>query len=310
MSSAPLFSIIIPTFNRANLLKKAVQSVLDQTFPNWELIIVDDGSSDNTRPIIQAYTDRRIRYFFQEHQERSTARNFGISHASGRYVCFMDDDDYILEHHLQVFFDALSKDGFPVKIYRNGFYFEKGNKRTKGPVYDPELHPNPVYFAAFNFCSAWSLCIPKVCLKDQLFPEAFPYWEDTHLILRLLIKYTFQQNNNFTYIYQLHPDRNSQLNYRTQGVNEKVVLNVEAIRHFFLKYGKDFQQLLPQWTEDFLIAEKYLGYANNALLQRAWKRSISFFFTSIRASSLHFLTWQYFKYILKLPLKFFFNIPG
>ena len=65
MSSSPFFSVIIPTYNRANLLKKAVQSVLNQTFQDWELIVVDDGSDDGTKKYITSVKDTRIHYFYQ-----------------------------------------------------------------------------------------------------------------------------------------------------------------------------------------------------------------------------------------------------
>jgi len=309
MDSPPLFSIIIPTYNRANLLKKAVQSVLDQTFRDWELIIVDDGSADNTADIAQAFSDSRIRYIFQEHQERSTARSLGISHASGHYVCFMDDDDYILEQHLQVFFDALSKDGFPAKIYRNGFYFEKGNKRTEGPVYDPELHPNPVYFAAFNFCGAWSLCIPKVCLLEDRFPEQFPHWQDTHLIIRLFAKHPFQQNSVTTYIYVQHALMGSQSIYQRADAWARIQSNVGAIKDFFERHGNLVKEMLPKNTAPYLAARKYIEHANGALLNRKFPLAWKLFIQSLEHSQLRFLKGLYLRFLIKFPLKLFLNIP-
>ncbi len=71
----PFLSIIIPTYNRAHTLRRPIDSILAQTFTDWELIIVDDGSTDDTKEIIEAYKDPRIRYVWQENQERSAARN-------------------------------------------------------------------------------------------------------------------------------------------------------------------------------------------------------------------------------------------
>ncbi len=95
-----LFSIIIPTYNRANTLPRAVNSVLTQSYDNFELIIVDDGSTDNTETVVRDIKDTRIRYFKKENEERNIARNFGISHAQGDYVCFLDSDDYYYSNHL------------------------------------------------------------------------------------------------------------------------------------------------------------------------------------------------------------------
>jgi len=96
----PFFSIILPTFNRASYLEKAIGSVLSQTFEDFELIIVDDGSTDNTRTVVENWQDDRLNYFFKQNEERSIARNFGIARAHGRYVNFLDSDDYFYPHHL------------------------------------------------------------------------------------------------------------------------------------------------------------------------------------------------------------------
>ncbi len=94
------FSIIIPTYNRAAFLPKAIESVLSQTYTDWELIIVDDGSTDNTKDVVVQYNDERIKYIYQDNAERCVARNNGIEHASGDYVCFLDSDDVYLENYL------------------------------------------------------------------------------------------------------------------------------------------------------------------------------------------------------------------
>lgn len=105
----PYFSIILPTYNRAHLLSKAIESVLAQTFTDWELLIVDDGSTDNTKELVMAYSDERIRYIYQENQERSAARNNGINHAFGTYICFLDSDDYYLDKKLENLFHYIEK---------------------------------------------------------------------------------------------------------------------------------------------------------------------------------------------------------
>lgn len=102
MSESPYFSIILPTYNRASFLARSINSVLIQAEPDFELIIVDDGSTDNTRDVVQAYSDPRIHYYYKENQERNFARNYGIEKSRGRYICFLDSDDYYLENHLSV----------------------------------------------------------------------------------------------------------------------------------------------------------------------------------------------------------------
>lgn len=87
-------SVIIPTYNRATLVGRAINSVLQQSYSNLEVIVVDDGSSDNTRDIVlKAFSDKRIRYFWQPNRGVSAARNKGIKEAKGDVICFLDSDD-------------------------------------------------------------------------------------------------------------------------------------------------------------------------------------------------------------------------
>ena len=100
MTSGPVFSVIIPTFNRADLVLKAVVSVLDQTFSDFEVVVVDDGSTDETRALLQPYDDR-IRYFHQENAGVSAARNRGIAESRGEYLAFLDSDDLFAPRMLE-----------------------------------------------------------------------------------------------------------------------------------------------------------------------------------------------------------------
>lgn len=95
----PKVSVIIPTYNCARYLPEAINSVLNQTYQDLEIIVVDDGSTDNTRTITGEYIDKfseKIRYFYQENKGPGAARNIGIQQAKGEYICFLDADDLIL----------------------------------------------------------------------------------------------------------------------------------------------------------------------------------------------------------------------
>lgn len=102
-----LVSIIISTYNRARTISKAIDSVLAQTYPNFELIIIDDGSADNTGEVVAAYKDPRIKYKWVENGERSRARNIGIKMSQGKYVAFLDSDDWYLPNKLATQVPAL-----------------------------------------------------------------------------------------------------------------------------------------------------------------------------------------------------------
>lgn len=105
------FSIIMPTYNREKTIGRAIKSVLNQSYKNWELIVVDDGSTDNTNDEINKIKDSRLKYFFQENKGRSSARNSGISLSSGDFICFLDSDDKYYPHHLKVLYSNICSNG-------------------------------------------------------------------------------------------------------------------------------------------------------------------------------------------------------
>lgn len=97
----PHFSIIIPTFNRANRLIQTIHSVTNQAYANFELIIIDDGSTDNTSSVVKSIADNRIHYIYKPNEERAIARNFGVRQAKGDYITFLDSDDGLYLHFLE-----------------------------------------------------------------------------------------------------------------------------------------------------------------------------------------------------------------
>ncbi len=101
-NNTPLVSIILPVFNTEKYIGEAINSVLDQTYTNWELIIVNDGSKDSSEQIIKRYTDSRIKYIYQENKGVSEARNRGLAQMCGAYFCFLDADDYYPKKSLEV----------------------------------------------------------------------------------------------------------------------------------------------------------------------------------------------------------------
>lgn len=107
------FSIIVPAYNRAHMIVETLLSVCNQTYPDWELIIVDDGSTDNTESVLKEYQSEQIRYIKISNGERGRARNTGVYYASGDYVIFLDSDDQLYAHCLSNAFQFLSDKKFP-----------------------------------------------------------------------------------------------------------------------------------------------------------------------------------------------------
>lgn len=114
-SSHPRVSAIIPTYNYAQFVCEAVESALAQTWPNMEVIVVDDGSTDDTRERLQRYTGR-IKYLYQNNRGLSAARNTGIREASGEYVAFLDSDDIWLPDKIEAQMQLVLTNGFEAVV--------------------------------------------------------------------------------------------------------------------------------------------------------------------------------------------------
>ena len=99
---SPLVSIIMPAYNASAFIAEAIRSVLDQTYSNWELIIVDDGSTDETPLVVRSFVDKRVKYIRKERQGQSAARNTAMQRASGVYLSFLDADDLFLPRKLEL----------------------------------------------------------------------------------------------------------------------------------------------------------------------------------------------------------------
>lgn len=105
----PKVSVIIPTYNRSKLVKEAVESVLAQTFKDLEVIVIDDGSTDDTRSVIQKIPDSRVKYYYKENGGVATARNLGLQEAKGHYICFLDSDDLWPHNFLEIMLQKLQE---------------------------------------------------------------------------------------------------------------------------------------------------------------------------------------------------------
>lgn len=184
-SRAPLVSVIIPTYNRRNFLEQAIQSVFSQTYPYVELIVVDDGSTDETSTLLDEFKER-LTVLRQSNQGVSAARNRGIRAAGGEYICFLDSDDYWKPSKLEMQLDFF-KNHPEIEIcqteeiwIRSGVRInpKKRHRKREGDLYIPSLElclisPSAVMMRAALF------------EKVGLFDERLPACEDYDLWLRI-----------------------------------------------------------------------------------------------------------------------------
>jgi len=120
MSSSPFFSIVVPTYNREHFIVRTLQSLLSINYSQFEIIVVDDGSTDNTELVVNQIKDSRLAFYKKPNAERAAARNFGARHAKGDYVNFFDSDDLAYPNHLETAARAVSEFASP-EIFHQGY---------------------------------------------------------------------------------------------------------------------------------------------------------------------------------------------
>lgn len=201
----PFFSILIPTFNRAALLKEAINSILSQDFIDWELIVIDDGSRDGTREVVEGFYDKRIRYFFQENSERGASRNHGIREAKGNYICFLDSDDLYQPAHLKLLYNFLIERSLPVAlIFANCLYLSDGH--IVRPEL-PSLRQSPITYFLLNPVIPSRVCIHGEILKKHRFREDITIVEDTFLWVTIANEFEVLHLPQYSVVYRMHEGR-------------------------------------------------------------------------------------------------------
>ena len=208
------FSVILVTYNSSRYIEESISSVLNQTYKNFELIIIDDGSTDKTINIIKKFKDNRIKYKYQTNQGPSKARNFGIKISKSRWICFIDADDYWNKNKLKVVNKFLSGNNLIYHKLHKKVEFKKQNLHITQSKLQYSLFQkyigskikNPIaqnLLIYGNTIPTSSVVIRKKILKKiKSFDEKLHIGEDYDLWLRLSLvtdKFMFIPENLGTY---------------------------------------------------------------------------------------------------------------
>ncbi len=183
--SLPLVSVIIPTYNRSSLLLEALDSVYKQTFPDFELIVIDDGSTDGTAKALDSYKDRLV-YCFQNNRGVSAARNRGIRMARGRWIAFLDSDDLWLPDKLETQTRFFSQNPEALICQTEEIWIRNG--RRVNPMKKHRKYSGNIFTPSLRLClvSPSGVMIKKDLFEQVgLFDETLPACEDYDLWLRI-----------------------------------------------------------------------------------------------------------------------------
>lgn len=219
-----MFSIILPTFNRAHMIHLAIESVLNQTYKDWELIIIDDGSTDKTKDIIEKFIekDNRVKYLYQKNKERSAARNYGVKEAKGNWICFLDSDDIYHINHLEEFKNLTCREGSKRGLYFSGLSFGKYSESKE--EYDLS-HKNNIEFVLLNTIGTPRACVHKSIILKHQFNEKIRIGEDRELWVRILKSHPLLFHKKKTFIEIEHPNRSVNLGAEMESLKTlKIIL--------------------------------------------------------------------------------------
>ena len=202
----PLVSVVIPTFNRASYIAQALDSVLHQTYSPLEIIVIDDGSKDNTKEMIKPYLNR-IQYIYQENKGNAAARNTGIRRAKGKYIAFLDSDDCWLENKIEkqvAFLEGHSDCAF---VYCGTHLIDEKGEIVGQRLLQEGEEPTFFNLLAKNRIISLSLVVVRKSSLDQVgeLDEALRQSPDYDLYLRLSKKYSYSCINEPLCLYRLHP---------------------------------------------------------------------------------------------------------
>lgn len=185
------FSIVIPTYNRAGLVRKTLQGFTEQVFTGFEVIVIDDGGKDNTGEVVKSFGDKRFSYHWKENAERGAARNYGASLAKGSWVNYFDSDDIAYPSHLEAAFRFIAQHP-DAKVFHTSFErvdIDTGNTLQQ-TVQEGELNKK---IQKFNPMSCNNVFIKKELCKDFTFSERreLSGTEDWLLWLKLSCSFPF-----------------------------------------------------------------------------------------------------------------------
>ena len=260
----PFFSVIIPLFNKEKFIETTLKSVLDQTFADFELIIVNDGSTDNSEKIIVTFDDPRIRYFTKENGGASSARNYGIMKAQSNFISFIDADDFWYPTFLEEMFEKINR--FPdIKVFSAAIEIETSKSTFPAHYSVAKTGDFEIvnYFAASTketvICTSCAVFSKTVFEEIGTFDTEIKSGQDTDMWIRIGLKYSvlFSWKILARYVYD-HKSLSKNINYLDHKIDFAKYTEEE-------KMNPDLKKFLD--LNRFSIAIKYKITGNKKLFE-------------------------------------------
>ena len=249
-------TIVIPTYNRAHLIEDTLKSVLNQSCDDFEVILIDDGSTDNTEEIVQPYLSEKVRYYRIQNSERGAARNRGTELAKGDYINWFDSDDEMLPNHVGKV-KELCLDHKKPEVVNLMYQIKDSLSGKTTPVisaYPPGQKQRKNFLIEGNYLACNPVIVRRDIALENPFIEdrALSASEDYELWLRLLAKYPFHQSSEITSFLIQHDQRS------VNTMTDPVKLETRFLT--FLKYIDQNEELKSFLENDYpyFIMRNYL----------------------------------------------------
>lgn len=230
----PLVSVIVPTYNRGRFILEAIDSVLSQEYPNFELFVIDDGSTDNTAAVVQAIDDPRLQYIQQDNRGRSNARNRALSLASGVFITFLDSDDLYLPGKISLQVEYLLKHPETGMIYTSAYCIDDDGNMLEHKY---EATVSGMIYEQIAFFQPVTITLPTVMARREVFEQVGGFdekmhrFEDTDMWRRISKSYRIDALPIFTCKLRTHDDNSLR--------NQDATQIVAALRYYSQKISKE-----------------------------------------------------------------------
>lgn len=283
--SEPLVSVVIATYNMGQYLPDAIESVLSQTWENLELIVVDDGSNDDTADRMTRFIpDKRVRYIRTENKGQPRAKNRGLMESKGDFIAFCDADDLWHPEKISIQMPLFERPSVGVVYSEVSYIDEKGADVIKPQPYNRHSGQITRYLVMKNFIPFGTAVIRRACIKKSgVFDETLPMGIDWDLWLRYSIDWDFQYTPKKTYTYRIWPGQMSN-NYRGRYNNAFRILD---------KFLSLYPNVLPESVIARAWADMYVSRGMAiADAEKAFAEPIKDILVGLRRDSRYWRAWR------------------
>jgi len=265
------FSVIIPVYNRSHLIGETIDTVLAQSYPQFEIIIVDDGSKEDIKAVIdKKYSNEpRLRFFRKQNEERGAARNFGLRHANGDYAVFFDSDDFMKPDYLETLHRIITEHP-GIKLLATKYDYDNNGKTEHHPFLQPLIEG---WYGQDLFLKGNILaCNYAIKIKDHSF-NYFPSerelasMEDWLFLLENLSDNKIFIRNKICITMRQHDERSMSNNQKVIEARKKAIDWVLKR----LKLNSSQKKILIAWSHYFYGIHEYLDHKRGAAMNEAMK---------------------------------------